>query len=203
MEQQFTNENKFEPFEIVKIIYDETGVTQNCTGFVTNMRQFEWNGIWEYSVYVYELGSVVEYQESELETMGRSLPDEEIKRRQEIISRKSKFQFNEIVEVVRHKDPKYIGKKGYVSGMCQDYDDGTYGYGLFLFDDQRVDDGFDNEDDLISMGEFVSKEVTNSGMSLKVTTEGEVTEVNFKNPTWQEKLMTPEYITGWPGDEEE
>src|SRR5690349_2518227 len=126
--------NKFQLFELVRIVKDHTGWLDQEIGFITDMQQFPWNGVWEYSVYTYADDDVGEFTEDALETTGEFLTQEEINERLKITSIKNKFSNFEIVEVIFSKNPNYLGKKGYIFGMAQNDSNGSWTYGVSLFD---------------------------------------------------------------------
>ncbi|AIL65469.1 hypothetical protein NOVO_05500 [Rickettsiales bacterium Ac37b] len=203
MEEINKEPNKFKKWEIVKVKKCPVNVLDGRLGFITNIRQFYWNGIWEYSILFDGFDAVQEKLEEDLESTGEFLSQEEIDERLRIISRKSKFDFNEIIEIMNHRKPQYIGKKGYIDGMSQNYNTGEWKYGISFLEPINDNYGISSlkEEDLVSTGEFIPKEKTDSGMSIKVTTQGEVTEINIKDPkTWEESIAAPDRAAGWKDD---
>jgi hypothetical protein len=199
----FTNENKFQLFEVVTVAKDRPGFTAGQIGFITEMRQFSWNGLWEYQVFMYDDDARSSLMEDEIKSSGEFLPQEKIEERLKIISNKNQFAFYEIVEVLHSEEPELIGQKGYIRGMAQNYNTGEWGYSIVLFSNGDYVGGFE-EPDLQATGEHLSKaEISKryDGSSLKVTTGGEVTEVNIKNPqNWEERVATPDRTMGWKED---
>jgi hypothetical protein len=95
--------------------------------------------------------------------------------------RKSKFSFDEIVEII---NPEYdhilfSNKKGYVAGMAID-DHNQWGYGVCLFETEEV--WSFEEEDLKSTGDFVPAGFNRSGETIRVVvndkSEGEIKEDN-------------------------
>ncbi|RYE17407.1 MAG: hypothetical protein EOP45_15835 [Sphingobacteriaceae bacterium] len=191
--------NKYEKWEIVKVVNDRSGVVQGCSGFITKMKQYEKSGTWEYSIYLYECESVWECSESEIESTGQFIPKKEQEERTKIISRRPKFDFDEIIKIINHEDDHYdefIGRKGRISGMAQDYNDGSWEYGMTFFepigDDSRISSLL--EENLQTTGEFVPKNYGMSNMSFSVSTGGEVTDVKIDNPqSWEDKVIAKEW----------
>ncbi len=83
----------------------------------------------------------------------------------EFDQQKPKYAFREVVQVINPKHDNILNQKGWIAGMVED-DDGIWYYGVCLFESREVW-SFD-EEDLISVGEFVPYGFNRSGDTIKV-----------------------------------
>ena len=195
--------NKFSLYEIVEMTNSPLKDMIGMKGFVMSMNQFPWNGMWEYYVHLYDMNSACDIPEENLISTGKFLSDRHIEEHKNIMSSEKKF---DMYEIVRIKGSYLTGEKGFIVGMAQSSSDGSWGYALWVYSKDHVVDI--EEYELESTGEFLSEEEIKKhrgeGSSMKVTQEGEVTELNIKNPkNWRERTAKPENVAGFMSSDEE
>ena len=196
---------KFKKHEIVRIKISNVDFLKGKLAHIVDTIIYD-NGNIEYSLLT--LDGISSYElELVLEEIGDFLSEDKIKIREEVMSRKNKFKQNEIVKVIRCDNyPEFEGGYGYVDSSTQSVLDGSWGYGVWMYkEDEMV--SF-KEYELESTGEFLSEEEIKKhhgeGSSMKVTQEGEVTELNIKNPkNWRERTAKPENVAGFMSSDEE
>lgn len=160
--------NKFQVFEIVNVV----NARENCNFFLDQLGQIVnihfLDKIVEYDIFLYDFGSLYRFPEADLESTGCFLNDEEIAKRKAIASIKSKYSLYEIVEINKHKNPSFIGRKGFIWDMDISYNTEVWEYRVLLLDNIN-DYIWVIDDDISSCNQLLSLEEVDKIQAKKIT----------------------------------